>query len=135
MIGVISAQASLPYCVAVRLVKGSNSLEMYLDPGLWRAPEILSIVDKVEGHVVAKSGLPRYTTVEIKLKNGKVLAGELAHTRGSEKVPFSDEIMADKFRTLAGVVLPRERVEAIMQTVSRLESLASMSELVPLLQK
>ena len=73
--------------------------------------------------------------MENKLKNGKVLAGELAHTRGSEKVPFSDEIMADKFRTLAGVVLPRDRVAAIMQAVSSLESLASMSELVPLLQK
>ena len=132
---VISAQASLAYCVALRLVKGSNSLEMYIDPKLWGDPEILAVVDRVEGYAVARPGLPRYTHVEIKLKNGKVLAGEAAHTRGSEKDPFSDEIMADKFRTLAQVVLPRERVEAIMQAVSRLDTLASMTELVPLLQK
>lgn len=43
--------------------------------------------------------------------------------------------MAEKFRTLARVVLPHERVEAIMQTVERLESLKSMSERVALLQK
>jgi len=132
---VISAQASLAYSVAVRLVKGRNDLEMYLDPKLWSDQEILAIVDKVEGFVVAKPGLPRYTTVEIKLKSGKVLSGEAAHTRGSEKVPFSDEVMADKFRLLAQVVLPRDRVEAIMQMVNGLDTLASVSELVPLLQK
>lgn len=43
--------------------------------------------------------------------------------------------MAEKFRTLTRVVLPHERVEAIMQAVERLETLKSMSELVPLLQK
>jgi 2-methylcitrate dehydratase PrpD len=132
---VISAQASLAYSVGAKLVKGSNNLEMYLNPELWRDPEILAIADKVEGYAVAKPDLPRYTHVEIKLKNGKVLAGEALHTRGSEKVPFSDEIMADKFRTLAQVVLPRERVEAIMQTVNRLETLGSVAELVPLLRK
>lgn len=132
---VISAQASLAYSVGVRLVKGRNTLEMYIDPALWRDPEILAIADKVEGYVVEKPDLPRYAHAEIKLNNGKVLAGELADTRGSEKFPFSDEIMANKFRTLAEVVLPRDRVEHIMQAVSGLESLASMSELVPLLQK
>jgi hypothetical protein len=64
-----------------------------------------------------------------------VLAGEAAHTRGSDNIPFSDEVIAEKFRTLTQVVLPRDRVEAIMQAVNSLESLPSMSELVPLLQK
>jgi len=131
---VISAQASLAYSVGVRMVKGSNNLEMYLDPGLWRDTDILSVADRVQGYVVEKPGLPRYAHVEIRLKNGTVLAGELAHTRGSAQAPFSDEIMADKFRTLAAVVLPRDRVAAIMRAVSSLESL-SMRELAPLLRK
>jgi 2-methylcitrate dehydratase PrpD len=132
---VITAQASLAYGVALRLVKSNNSLEMYLDRELWRDPEILSMVDRVEGYVLTKPGLPRHTRVEVKLRNGKMLAGEVDQTRGSEKVPFSDEVMAEKFRTLARVVLPHERVEAIMQSVGSLESLKSMAELVPLLQK
>ena len=132
---VISAQASLAYSVAVRLVKGGNSLEMYVDPTLWRDPEILGVADRVEGYVLERPGLPRYARVEIALENGKVLAGEMAETRGSEKLPFSDDIIENKFRSLAEVVLPRERVERIMQAVNRLESLGSMSELVPLLTK
>lgn len=132
---VISAQASLAYNVALRLVKASNSLEMYIDPALWRDPDILAIVDKVEGFVVAKAGFPRYTTVEIRLKGGKVLAGEATHTRGSEKDPFSDEIMAEKFRSLAQVVMPSDRVDAVMRAVNSLESMANAKELVPLLLK
>ncbi|MFH1604367.1 MAG: MmgE/PrpD family protein, partial [Pseudomonadota bacterium] len=78
---VISAQASLAYSLGLRLVKDSNSLEMYIDPGLWRDPDILAVADKVEGYVIEKPDLLQYTHVEIKLKNGKVLAGELEHTR------------------------------------------------------
>jgi 2-methylcitrate dehydratase PrpD len=131
---VISAQASLAYSVGVRLVKGTIGLEMYIDPVLWGDPDILAVADRVEGYVVSKPGLPRYARVEIELKNGNVLAGELAHTRGSANSPFSEEIMADKFRALAGAVLPRDQVDAIMQAVNNLESLASVSELVPLLR-
>src|SRR6185369_17161054 len=104
------------YSIGARLVKGSNSLEIYVDPQLWSDPDILAVADKVETYLDAKPDLPRYTRVEIKLKSGKVLAGEMAYTRGSHQHPFDDEIMAEKFRTLAEVVLPGERVEAIMQT-------------------
>ena len=132
---VISAQASLAYSLGLRLVKGSNSLEMYIDPALWRDPEVLAVADKVEGYVRDKPGMLAYTHVEIRLKNGKVFSGELDNPRGSAKTPFSDEIMANKFRTLTEVVMPRQRVDAIMETVGRLDSLSSMAELVPLLQK
>jgi hypothetical protein len=69
------------------------------------------------------------------LKSRKVLSGEVSHTRGSAKSPFSDEIMAGKVRTLTEVVMSRQRVDAIMQAVNRPESLSSMAELAPLLQK
>jgi 2-methylcitrate dehydratase PrpD len=132
---VISAQASFPYSVAVRLVKGSNSLEMYLDPALWHDPEILALADKVEGYAILNPDLPRYTKVDITLKNGEVLSGALDYTPGQVESPFSDEVMADKFRTLTRVVLPGTQVEKIMETVDRLEKLSSMEELVPLLLK
>jgi 2-methylcitrate dehydratase PrpD len=132
---VIGAQASLAYSIGVRLVKGGNGLEMYLDPALWRDPDILAVADRVECHVVRKAGAPDYTQLEIRLKNGRVLSGETAHTRGSAEIPFSDATMAGKFRALAGAVLPQARVARIEDAVGRLESLASLAELVPLLRK
>jgi 2-methylcitrate dehydratase PrpD len=131
----MSAHASLPYSVALRLVKGSNSLETYHDPDLWRDPEVLAVTDRVDTHAVVKEGFPRYTIVEIKLRNGRTLAGELDYTPGQVEAPFSDELIEEKFRDLVKPVLPRDRIEALMETISRLETLKSMRELVPLLLK
>ena len=88
---VMSAQASLGYSLGVRLVKGSNDLEMYIDPALWRDPEVLAVADKLQAYPLHT--LPEYTQkvkahphmtkVEIKLKDGRVLTGEQEDARGS----------------------------------------------------
>ena len=130
---VISAQASLGFSVGVRLVKGSNDLEMYIDPKLWRDPEILSVADKVKAYSLSVAAHPHLTRVEIRLKGGRVLEGEQEDVRGSETLPFSQEIIEAKFRRLAGVVLPEDQVEEIMHTVARTEELPSLLQLVPLL--
>ena len=132
---VISAQASLGYSLGVRLVKGSNDLEMYIDPSLWRDPEVLSVADKLDAYTLTDESRPRMTRVEIRLKGGRVLEGEQEDARGSETLPFSQEIIETKFRRLAGVMIAPDRVEQVMQHVSRLDELPSISGLVPLLQK
>ncbi len=132
---VISAQASLGYSVGVRLVKGSNDLEMYMDPELWRNPEVLSVVDKVQAYPLTEESKPRMTRVEIRLKDGRVLEGQQEDARGSPVLPFTQEVMDAKFRRLAGVVLSGERVEQIMRIVAHLEELPSVSQLTPLLVK
>ncbi len=132
---VISAQASLGYSLGVRLVKGSNDLDMYMDPDLWRDPEILAIADKLESYALEVPGYPHMTRVEIRLKGGRILKGEQEDVRGSETLPFSDGVMEAKFRRLAGAMLPSGTVEEIMQLVDRLEQLPSISDLAPLLRK
>lgn len=132
---VISAQASLGYSLGVRLVKGSNDLEMYIDPALWRDPDILAVADRLEAYTLNVESQPRMTRVEIILKGGRVLAGEREDARGSEKFPFSQEVLDAKFRKLAGAMLPHQRVEQIMAQVSALERLESTRQLVPLLRK
>ena len=132
---VISAQASLGFSLGVRLVKGSNSLEMYINPELWRDPEVLSIADKLEAYPLENKTYPRMARVEVKLKNGQLLTGEQGPARGSETLPFSQQVLEDKFRSLAGVLLSPDRVNQIIKTVQQLEQLPSMQQLVPLLQK
>jgi 2-methylcitrate dehydratase PrpD len=132
---VISAQASLGYSLGVRLVKGSNDLELYIDPALWRDPEVLAVADKLDAYTLTDDSRPRMTRVEIRLKGGRVLAGEQEDARGSETLPFSQEVIETKFRRLAGVLIERDRVEQVLQLVSRLEALPSIAGLVPLMQK
>ena len=132
---VISAQASLGFSLGVRMVKGSNNLEMYIDPKLWRNPEVLAIADKLEAYPLENEAAPRTTRLTIKFKNGQVLEKEQGHARGSEKRPFSQEIIEGKFKSLAGVSMSPDRMEQIIQTVAQLDQLPSISKLVPLLQK
>jgi len=119
----------------VRFVKGSNDLEMYIDPELWRDPEILSVADKLQAYPLAVESHPHMTRVEIKLKGGRVLVGEQDGARGSETLPFSQEVIEAKFRRLAGMLLPGDRVEHVLRTVARMEEMSSMLQLVPSLQK
>lgn len=132
---VISAQASLGYSLGVLLVKGSNDLDLYIDPALWRDPEVLSVADKLDAYTLTDDSRPRMTRVEIRLKGGRVLEGEQDDARGSETFPFSQEVIETKFRRLAGVMIPADQAGQIMRLVSRLEQLPSLAELVPLLQK
>ena len=140
---VISAQASLAYSLGVRMVKGSNELDMYIDPKLWSDPEVLAVADKL--HSYPLHTLPAYTElvkanphmtrVEIKLKDGRVLSGEQKDARGAPSLPFTDDILETKFRSLAGAMIPIQRAEQIMAMVAQLETLPSLEKLVPLLQK
>jgi 2-methylcitrate dehydratase PrpD len=93
------------------------------------------VADKLEPYTLVDAARPRMTRVEIKLKGGRVLEGEQEDARGSETLPFTQEVIEAKFLRLAGVLLPQDQARRIMQHVSRLESLSSLSDLVPLLQR
>lgn len=132
---VISAQASLGYSLGVLLVKGDNDLERHIDSALWRNAEALAITDKLAAHPLKVAGHPHRTRVAITLESGRVLTGEQDDVRGSETMPFSDAIMEEKFRRLAGDMLPAEQVESAIKLVAQLEQLESIEPLLPLLKK
>jgi 2-methylcitrate dehydratase PrpD len=131
---VISAQASLGFSLGLLLVKGGNDLELYIEPTSWHDPEVLAMVDKLQPYSVNDEANPHRTRVDIRLNSGRVLSGELEEARGGELSPYSDEVMADKFRRLAAA-LPGDQVERLMQTVARLDELESIDPLVLLLLK
>ena len=131
---VISAQASLGYSLGVRLVRGDNDLERYIDETLWRDPAVLAIADKLKATPLAVAGQPHLTRIEIALKDGRVLRGEQPDVRGSETMPFDDAVMEAKFRRLAAA-LPAAKIDSIIKTVAQFEQLPSIAALVPMLRK
>ncbi len=132
---VISAQASLGFSLGVRLVKGDNDLERYIDAALWRDADVLAIADKLHARPLSVPSEPHLTRVRIRLKGGRVIEGEQKDVRGSKTMPFSDDVMEAKFCRLAGAMLPAQRVERIVHAVERLEKLSSLAQLVPSLIK
>jgi 2-methylcitrate dehydratase PrpD len=68
-----SAQFSLPFSLAIRLLKNDNDLSFYMDPKLWTDPKVLALAKKVKSYTDpnAKKDQNYNTTMEVKLTNGK----------------------------------------------------------------
>ena len=130
----MSAQASLGFSLGLLLVKGSNDLDLYIDETCWRDPEVLAVADKLEPYVLQDPSRPQRARVEIRLKSGRSLEGELDDARGTPASPFSDAVMEAKFRRLTAA-LPSDQIDEAVRTVNRLEELTSIAPLVALLRK
>jgi aconitate decarboxylase len=134
---VTAAQMSMGYGIARMLMDGEVSVAQFT-PEAIRDPAALALVDRIEirpdeaidalGHDL------RHTCfMEIETTDGRVLAGSADRRRGSVEEPMSADELRAKFRTLAGSVLPAERVEALAAAVADLPHLSRAAALDDLL--
>ena len=132
-----SAQFSLPFSLAIRLLKNDNDLSFYMDPKLWTDPKVLALAKKVKSYAdpKAKKDQNYNTTMEVKLKDGKTHKGFEAYPPGSPLNMVSRDVLRTKFRKMARVVLSEDRVERLIGAVERLETCDDAAKLIPLLVK
>ena len=134
---VVDAQFSMPFGVAVALLKGRAFIEEYTEKMI-RNSEVLALAKKVK--VVNDPELdkvfPRQwqATAKIKTKDGSVYAGKVETPKGDPANPLTDKELEEKFKTLACDIFPSDRVNEIIQTVQRLERLTDIKELTDLLR-
>ncbi|MBI2987412.1 MAG: MmgE/PrpD family protein [Deltaproteobacteria bacterium] len=128
------AKFSLPYSIAVMLVRGKAGLEEFSDRAI-RDPEVLSVAAKVGYEVDPTIDYPRHFSghVRLRLKNGTVLEESQPHPRGGMESPLAPEEIEEKFRANAVFALPRGRVEKVVSMVRKLEKLRSVERLADLL--
>jgi 2-methylcitrate dehydratase PrpD len=132
---VASAQFSLPFSLALRLLKNDNDLSHYMDTKLWTDPKVLALAKKVKSYADprAKGDQNYNTTMEVKLVGGKTLKAFQQYPPGSPLNPVSREELRNKFRKLARTVLTDDRIEKVIETVEGMDKLDDVSKLVPLL--
>ncbi len=132
---VTSAQFSGSFGVALRLVKGENSFREYSEENL-KDPEVLALARKTKLILDEDVGkLPQSDNpakVLIKLKNGTVYEETVVAGRGSVLNPMEKEEVTQKFRKYASVVLSRNKTEAIAETVTGLDRVDNLRELIQL---
>jgi 2-methylcitrate dehydratase PrpD len=133
---IIDAQFSVPWVVAVALVKGKVTVDDFTDTAI-KSPEILKIARKVSGklapemnrHGVGPGG------VTITLEDGKEYTDEVEHCLGSVERPMTFKDVTRKFRECAVCALkplPTAKVEKMIELVDRLEKLADATEIIKL---
>ena len=132
-----SAQFSLPFSLAIRLLKNDNDLSFYMDPKLWNDPKVLALARRVKSYADpnAKKDQNYNTTMEVKLTNGKTHKAFEPYPPGSPLNMVSRDVLRAKFRKMARAVLSEERIEQLIEAVDRLESYDDVAELIPLLVK
>ncbi len=107
-----TADHSLPFCIAVSLVDGEYGLRQ-LNEKRWEAPEVQETMRKmrfIHDRKMDKRFPPdRPSRLTIVTRGGRKLVKEVPYPKGDYRAPFSDEELADKFRSLSAQVLSREQ--------------------------
>jgi 2-methylcitrate dehydratase PrpD len=132
---VVEAQFSLRFTLALRLLKRSNDLRLYVNPELWRDPQILALGRKIDlvSDPNAKGELRFACKMRVTLTDGKVIEGYLPSPKGTARNPLSREEIRQKFFNLADDILPNERLHGIVDEVERINQQDDVSGLVKLM--
>jgi len=122
------AKFSLPYSIAVMLVRGRAGLEEF-DDGAIRDAGILSLAAKVRYELDPTIDYPRHFSghVKVVMKDGRVLEENRPHPRGGFEEPLPPEEIEEKFRANARLALPAVRVEEIVNRTRSLEDLPAIT--------
>jgi len=132
-----AAKHSIPYNVAVRLLRGTNDLEAYSEEAV-SDPHIQSIARRVivreDPKLTAMLPDLRAARVEAKLRTGSTLAESVERPRGGFDNPLTEDELVEKFCHLAGMTLPAPSVAALEKMLATLPELEDVTLLSPLLQ-
>ncbi|MBI2535336.1 MAG: MmgE/PrpD family protein, partial [Deltaproteobacteria bacterium] len=124
------AKFSLPYSIAVMLVRGRAGLDEFTEEAI-RDPIVLGLAKKVRYALDPTIDYPRHFSghVKITLDDGTVLEENQPHPRGGFEDPLPPGEIEEKFRSNARLALPEGKVEGILDSVRRLERLPAIAQL------
>ena len=133
---VLQAQMSLQYCMAVVLLEGQALLDQF-NEGKISDPKILELAKRVE--IVLDPEIEKIypatfaNKVEILLNNGKEFEARIDFPSGSPENPMSFDQVVGKFESLANKVVAKDRIDAIIESVGRIDELDDIRKLTRLL--
>ncbi|MGH7308309.1 MAG: MmgE/PrpD family protein [Candidatus Rokuibacteriota bacterium] len=126
-----AAKFSLPYLVAVILVKGRAGLAEFTDVAV-RDPEVLDVARRVTYELDPTIDYPRQFVgdVEVTLADGRVIRERRDRPRGGSDDPLTRGEIEGKFLGNAALALPRAQAERVIGGVNGLTAGATLGELL-----
>ncbi len=130
------AKFSLPYTVAVALMRGHVGLSDYF-PDTLTQTAVLAVADKVQCTVNPEWGFARslWGTLTLRLHNGQSHTLSVREPLGHPSNPMSPQQLAEKFADCARYAptpLTTSQTQTLMQRFDRLEHLENVSHLLSL---
>ena len=134
----VEAALRTPFALATVFIYKNVTLESFA-PVRIDDPEILALLKKIT--VVEEKSFAenwpdkRRVRLNVTLKNGEILTLETDNPRGSTDYPLSFEDVAAKFSGVVEPLLPKDRIEAVIERVGMLENEDNVPGLMALLSK
>jgi 2-methylcitrate dehydratase PrpD len=121
------AKFSLPYSIAVMLIRGKAGLDEFEDRTIHDA-DILKLAARVRYELDPTIDYPRHFSGHVKvfMKDGTLLEENQPHPRGGFEDPLPPQEIQEKFRANARLALPADKVEEIVKLIERLEEIPSI---------
>jgi 2-methylcitrate dehydratase PrpD len=133
----VDAQFSLPWAIATAICKNRGGIEEFALDALKDA-EVLAVAEKVAWELdpAAEAMYPKAypATLTAELNDGRILEAHVDFPKGDPENPATKEEIVTKFHSLTGQFLDKEKRDAIIDTVDRLEDIKDISELADLLR-
>jgi 2-methylcitrate dehydratase PrpD len=129
-VSALDTKFSYFHAIAVALVDGAALPEQFNDEKA-KDPVIHAIRDKIT--VSEDASLPRRSAlVTMTLTDGTTYTERVDHPTGTAENPLSDAVVEEKFRRLAGTVLPADRVERATELLWEFDKVSDVRELLSL---
>ncbi|MFV0643956.1 MAG: MmgE/PrpD family protein [Sphingomonadaceae bacterium] len=130
---IIDAKFSIPFCVALALVRGRVTLDDFSQTSL-SDPDVLSVARKVNYQVAPQPQWQRGSggSMRVSLRNGKGLTANIDCARGAPSNPLTETELIEKFVNCAGRAVQNLsvlQVENIARSILSLEAVPSVSRL------
>jgi 2-methylcitrate dehydratase PrpD len=118
------AKFSLPYSIAVMIVRGRAGLDEFTEESI-RDQAVLDLARKVRYQLDPSIDYPRHFSghVKVVMNDGAVLEENQPHPRGGYEDPLAPAEIEEKFRANARLALARDTVESVIDIVNRLDQL------------
>ena len=123
----LEAKFSAGYCAALALTRGDAAESDFAAPD----PGLVALAGRVRAVADAALRIPE-ARMRVRLRDGRVLDEAVAAARGTPGHPVSRHDVEEKFRRLAGVVLPAAQVGRLLEALRRLDTLPEGGSLLGL---
>jgi len=126
----LEAKFSAAYCAALALTRGEAGESEFSDQSA-RDPGVLGLVSRIRPVADSSIGIPE-ARMRVRLRDGRVLDETVRAARGTPGRPVTRQDVEEKFRRVAGVVLPAAQVGRLLETLRRLPTLPEVGPLAAL---
>jgi 2-methylcitrate dehydratase PrpD len=131
---VISAQFSLGYSIALRVVRQSNDVGLYMDPDGWTDPMLLAVIDKVKPYPMPVApGEELGARVTVTTRDGCRLEAVQPAFRGHHTNPASSRDIEEKFFETVAPVMSQATSEELVDAIRHVDEMDDVSALAALL--